>query len=58
MTVKTLSDEQLVSIYLKAIEYKTDQSFRNLLFEEITTRSIQHLISIHFYYNHRKTIAT
>ena len=58
MTIKTLSDEQLLSIYIKAIKYKTDASFRTLLFEEILKRHIQHLIPVQFYYDFPKKIAT
>lgn len=37
-----LSDDLLVSSYLKAIELKLDDSFIKLLFNEIEQRNIQH----------------
>ncbi|WP_390629256.1 sporulation histidine kinase inhibitor Sda [Bacillus litorisediminis] len=58
MTLKTLSNEQLLTIYLKAIKFKTDASFRTLLFEEILKRNIQHLIPVQFYMDFPKKTAT
>ena len=44
MKLQNLSDELLISSYLKATEIKLDNSFTRLLFNEIEQRNIQHLL--------------
>ena len=42
MELQNLSDELLISTYLKATEIKLDNSFTRLLYNEIEQRNIHH----------------
>lgn len=38
--MKTLSDESLIEVYLKAVEFNLDQEFVNLIIDEMKRRGI------------------
>ena len=47
MKMKEISDEMLIASYLKAVELRLDKAFIKLLFNEITSRNIQHNLEDH-----------